>query len=350
MAKVLLDYPHRMAGHCGSGAVRDLMEWAGLGWVGVPSEALAFGIGGDLGLTYIRGRELQPPVYLVGRGSDLEVDALARLGAQVGLLSGDDAAEGWEWVKAELDAGRPTMVWADIGDLPYLRVRLRMSRHDIVLVGYDDEEQVAFVVDNDRAEVQRVPFDALARARSSTSFPAPTRHTTFRVRWPRTPPAWEDAVADALESAARRMLDGADGFPVSGPDTGLTMASGTAGVQLLADDVLCWQDRLGGEGAEQALRSLAVFVEKAGTGGGLFRRLQSSFCAEVADKAGCDAVGTAAQAYAECADAWSRLGELGSAEESVDWRVRHVAELAGSLHALERQAAQSLLEAAKAVR
>lgn len=350
MTRVLLDYPHRVAGHCGSGALRDLMEWAGLGWAGVPTEGLAFGVGGDLGFTYLRGSRLLPPVYLVGRGSDLEVDALARLGAQVELLSGDDPAEGWAWVKAELDAGRPTMVWADIGDLPYLRVRLRMSRHDIVLIGYDEEDRVAFVVDNDRAEVQRVPYEALARARSSTSFPEPTRHTTFRVRWPQSPPAWEDVVADALESAARRMLDGDDGFPVAAPLAGFTMASGTAGVQLLADDALRWPDRLGVEEADLALRSLAVFVEKAGTGGGLFRRLQSSFCTEVAERTGCDAAATAAGAYAACADAWSRLGALASSEEPVDARVRHVAELAELVHVLEREAAQSLLEAAKALR
>ncbi|MBR7206937.1 DUF4872 domain-containing protein, partial [Pseudomonas aeruginosa] len=28
------------------------------------------------------------------------------------------------------------------------------------------------------------PFDALARARSSMSFPQPTRHTTYRIAWP----------------------------------------------------------------------------------------------------------------------------------------------------------------------
>lgn len=55
MDRVLLDYPHRVVGHCGSGALRDLMESAGLGWDGVPSEGLAFGLGGDLGFTYVRG-------------------------------------------------------------------------------------------------------------------------------------------------------------------------------------------------------------------------------------------------------------------------------------------------------
>ena len=38
--RILLDYPHREAGHCGSGALRDLLEWAGLGWEEVPSSGV----------------------------------------------------------------------------------------------------------------------------------------------------------------------------------------------------------------------------------------------------------------------------------------------------------------------
>lgn len=350
MARVLLDYPHRMAGHCGSGALRDLMEWAGLAWDGTPSEHLAFGIGGDLGFTYLRGTDLVPPVYMVGRGSDLELDALSRLGAEVQVLSSEDPAEGWEWVRAELDAGRPTMVWADIGELPYLRVRLRMSRHDIVLIGYDDDERVAFVVDNDRAEVQRVPYEDLARARSSAAFPVPTRHTTFRVRWPDRTPVWRDAAVDALETAGRRMLDGANGFPVSSASAGSTAASGVAGMALFAEEILRWPDLLGVEGAEVALRSLVVFVEKAGTGGGLFRRLQAGFCQELAERYACAAAAAAARAYTACADTWSRLGADAVADATLDFRLRLVAKLARSVRDLEAEAAALLLETSKALR
>lgn len=41
-------YPHRMGGHCGSGAMRDLMEWTGLGFDGPPDEGLVFALGGAL--------------------------------------------------------------------------------------------------------------------------------------------------------------------------------------------------------------------------------------------------------------------------------------------------------------
>src|SRR3546814_13821533 len=58
-------YPHRIGGHCGSGALRDLLEWAGLGWDGPPSEGLVFALGGALGLSYVRSVGLFPPLYLV---------------------------------------------------------------------------------------------------------------------------------------------------------------------------------------------------------------------------------------------------------------------------------------------
>lgn len=72
-------YPHRIGGHCGSGALRDLLEWAGLGWDGPPSEGLVFTLGGALGLSYVRSVDLFPPLYLVGRGGELELDLPRRL-------------------------------------------------------------------------------------------------------------------------------------------------------------------------------------------------------------------------------------------------------------------------------
>lgn len=59
-------HPHRIGGHCGSGALRDLLEWAGLERDGPPSEGLVFTLGGALGLSYVRSVDLFPPLYLVG--------------------------------------------------------------------------------------------------------------------------------------------------------------------------------------------------------------------------------------------------------------------------------------------
>src|SRR3546814_20574217 len=97
--RVVSPYPHRLGGHCGSGAMRDLLEWAGLGWNGPPDEGLVFALSGSLDLAYVRDTELMPPIYLVGRGGDLETDLPMRLGAAVSVHATDDPREGWAWVR-----------------------------------------------------------------------------------------------------------------------------------------------------------------------------------------------------------------------------------------------------------
>lgn len=351
MSRVLLDYPHRGAGHCGSGALRDLLDWAGLGWDGPPDEGLVFGLGGGLGFAYLRVPGLVPPVYLVGRGGDLEVDLLARLGATVDLRRTDDPVLGWQWVRDELDDGRPVMVWADIAELPYLRVRLQMSRHDVVVIGYDDDEQVAYVVDNDREDVQSVPYDALARARSSTAFPEPTRHATFATTWPERLPDLAAVAADAFAASAASMrTGGADLVDRSLLPNGSVSGTGLAGVRALADDVATWADVVDGTTLESALRALPVFIEKAGTGGALFRRLQAACCHDVAARTGSAASRTAGGAYDRCAQAWYELGAAAVSDRRLADRARDAAAAARSLPTLEREASDALHAAADELR
>ena len=69
----LAGLPHRVAGHCGSGALRDLLEWAGLGWGRRRAKVWPSDWAAVLG-SPICGYLGSLPVYFVGRSSDLEVD------------------------------------------------------------------------------------------------------------------------------------------------------------------------------------------------------------------------------------------------------------------------------------
>ena len=338
------NYPHRMGGHCGSGALRDLLEWAGLGWDGPPGEGLVFGLGGGLSFMYMRVSELTPPIYLVGRNGDMELDFCHRLGIKTERRQTDDPDEGWRWVADEIDAGRPVMIWADIAELPYLRVRLSNTRHDIVVIGYDERRSVARVVDNDREEVQEVPLKALARARASHGFPDPNRHATYPIRFPDRLPELLPVARDAAASAARNMR-GTDATlfdPADLPADGV-VASGLKGVNIFVDDLATWGDSLTDDQLNASLRVLPVFVEKAGTGGGLFRRLEAEFCAEVARLTGDRSFARAADVLLDCANAWSRLATYAAADQ-LDWRalVVHAEQLPSS----EQRAVQALEEAA----
>src|SRR3954452_24576644 len=114
-------FPHRIAGHCGSGAFRDLLEFPGLSWCDEPmSEAMAFGLGGGLGCFFYELPDMNPPLYLVGRGGGLEKGVCEPLEIGLDLLLTDDPGEAWTSLRDELEAGRPTMVNADTAELVYL--------------------------------------------------------------------------------------------------------------------------------------------------------------------------------------------------------------------------------------
>ena len=139
-------------------------------------------------------------------------------GIDLDLRQTDDPAEGWRWLRDELDAGRPTMVWADIGHLEYLRVRLRMTMHDIVVTGYDEREGVAL---HRRQRPRRDPALLARRAGAGAQLARvpgaqPPRHLGDGLPGPALPDpraTVEATVRGAVENmrgGGRSLGDGAD--------------------------------------------------------------------------------------------------------------------------------------------
>jgi Butirosin biosynthesis protein H, N-terminal/Domain of unknown function (DUF4872) len=303
-ARVLLPLPHRRAGHCGSGAYRDLLEFHGLSWGEAPlSEGMAFGLGAGLGFAYVELPRMEPPVYLVGRTADLEKDICTHLGIGLDLRRTDDPDEGWAWLKAELDAGRPTMVWADIQHLEYLRVRLQMTMHDIVVCGYDEDEGVAFIADNDRDEIQRSTLDGLARARHSAAFPAPNRHATWVMDFPDGLPEPRPVIETVVRQSVENMTAGRGALDLGAEGMGLD------GVARFHESYPRWPE-LFGDKLGAALRGLRVFIVKAGTGGALFRSLHAEFLHDAAALLGEPGLADAGRVYDELAATYVALAAI----------------------------------------
>lgn len=295
-------FPHQMAGHCGSGALRDLLEFNGLDYGQGPlSEGVAFGLGGGLGFLYMEVPDLRPPVYLVGRTADMERDFAAHLGIGLEVRATADPREGWDWVRGEIDAGRPPMVWADIAELDYLRVRMTNTRHDIVIVDYDEDQQIALVADNDREELQRCSLESLARARNSNGFPGPNEHTTFIYQWPvdlRDPKA---AATAAIRRAVSNMLEGGESLVAMGDATGLS------GIEQFASSYPEWPSTFDPDTFSVAMKSLGVFITKAGTGGAMFRSLHAQFLRDMSELLGSSELSETADIYEQLTQTWIEL-------------------------------------------
>ena len=346
MTRVLLDYPHRIGGHCGSGALRDLCEWHELGWGETPDEGLVFALGGDLSFQYARLEDFQPPIYLVGRGGDLEVKMLRHIGAEATLWQTDDADLGWTRVQQQLDAGQPVLAWADIAELPYLNVRLQMSRHDIVIIGYDDELDVVYVVDNDREHVQAVPSQALRRARTSTGFPVPTRSATYDIRWPKALPDVAGVARVVVSDTVAMMTNAASSNDILG-NMGLACGgTGRDGLAAFAADIDAWPDVMTEQHLAVSLKVLPAFIEKAGTGGGLFRQLYSEGLRDLARLTRSNGLHLASDIYRNCSATWTQIARSCSDDaQSITVRAQALHRLAAHLVELETEGVEALRDA-----
>lgn len=296
-------FPHRLAGHCGSGALRDLLELHGLDYGNGPlSEGFAFGLGGGAGFLYFEMPGTPTPAYVVGRTADLESDVACTLDMGLEIRDTDDPAEGWATVRAAIDDGRPPLIWADIAELEYLRVRLTNTRHDIVIVDYDEDAGIAWVADNDREELQRCSLESLASARSSQGFPGANHHRVFLYDWPQRLRPAADAVDAALAITIDNMRDGGNGLGEIGGHTGL------AGVDAFTASYPEWPQRFG-DNVGPALAGLGLLIVKAGTGGAMFRSLQAGFLHDAAALLADERLTTAGDAYDRLAADWVALAE-----------------------------------------
>lgn len=294
-------FAHTKAGHCGSGALRDLLAFHGLDFGAGPlSEGMVFGLGGGLGFLYVDVPQMTPPVYLVGRTGTMEEDVARHLGVPLDVLETDDPAQGWGWVRDAIDAGRPPMVWADIAELEYLRVRMSNTRHDIVIVDYDEEAGVAWIADNDREELQRCSLASLAAARSSSAFPGPNHHRVYDYHWPGALGDPAAAIRAGLRTAAANMSGGGAAL------AGLQGSTGLDGVRAFTASYPGWPQAFG-DALPAALSGLRILIVKAGTGGAMFRSLHAGFLRDAAALLGDEGLRALTRTYDELADAWVAL-------------------------------------------
>lgn len=267
--RTLIDrYHNRTAGHCGSGAMRNLIQhYCGLD---LP-EGVVFGLGAGLDSIYFETRANQPPFMLFGRGATMEVDLAQTLGIDYSEQIEADDERAWQQVRDEVLAGRPTMLSGDIFYLDYREFKVHFPSHRFVLVGFDDEREEVYVADRTDEEIQTCSMQALRLSRNPpnamTTMNAWGRFASKTVRH-----GLPDACGMALRKTVERML-GMDASQMEylqalrGGSDGVC-ASGLNGLQALMDAVSTWPDR---DDAVTRLRYVDDAIIKFGTGGGFFR-------------------------------------------------------------------------------
>lgn len=292
--------PHTSGGHCASSAFRDLLEHRGLSFTGEPlSESMVFGLAAGLDFRFGTPERMDPPVWITGRSATLEGDLCAHIGAGAELRQTDDPELGWRWVAERLERGEPALIWADIHELDYLQVHLHNTWHDLIVVDHDPERGTATVLDYAFDEPQVCSLESLARARNADAMPAgPNRHATWFVEFPDALPDPHATIAEAIRRAVANMRPD----PETDPYRWLG-EPGLAGLAQFVNDFAAWPSRR--LDLREWLRRIRLLVERAGTGGALFRNLYAGFLAEAGELLADPALTEAADVYRRAAEAWS---------------------------------------------
>lgn len=256
-----LAIPHRPGRHCGSSAIRDLLEYHGT----TLTEAMCFGLGAGLGITYLQLPSAPVPFLVHVRSLGYEERVFQTLDIPFAWTSYGSIEEGAQALDELLDQRRPALLLTDIFHLPYFASRTHFPGHAIVAWQRQPENDSVLVTDTERPDAIAVPRAALARARfaelppffhAGNLFAPPNIHARLSV----------EQVSAAIRLNARLLLEG-------GPNAGL------AALDTWMADLGRWER----EGDWRWTTRFAYqIIERRGTGGGGFRKMYAEFLEEAA--------------------------------------------------------------------
>ncbi|MEH6519257.1 MAG: BtrH N-terminal domain-containing protein [Halioglobus sp.] len=303
--KVLIEnYRNLTAGHCGSGAMRNLIfHYCGLEL----DEGVVFGLGAGIDTVFFDYKAQEPPFMLFGRGSSMEADLADTLGIDYREQVQLDDDKAWEEVRAEIIEGRPTMLSGDILYLDYREYKVHFPAHRFVLLGFDDEREEVYIADRTREEIETCSMQALRTSRNP-----PEAISTYNAWGKFDSGARRHSLPEACGLALLKTVERMHGIDKSQQElmglasgnAGGTLEVGLNGLRTFSSQFSQWEELENASGYAQYVDNAIV---KYGTGGGFFRNHYAVFMTWAKEQRP-DLVSTVTVNLAqEAADRWNAL-------------------------------------------
>ncbi|MGE7841721.1 BtrH N-terminal domain-containing protein [Lysinibacillus sp. NPDC093712] len=290
---------HHMGSHCASTAMRTIF----LGYGYVFSEDLCFGLGSGLGFTYQKYQSVDY-YFFTGRNDSLEENAVGILGGYIETKRTDDPVVGWQWAKQWIDLGVPVILDLDMMYLPYMRDKLQIEQsfhfglHNAILVGYDEEKSVAFLLDYLWNDVIEVSLKDLENARNSKTSPIKPDNGLKAIVLPNRKRDINLVINEAIRTNIFRMK------------RPFAFKMGLPGIKLFAREIRMWKKMLPENERQTHAYMASMLFEKVGTGGGNFRRMYARYLKECATLTGNQEYLNSYKHYMELFRCWRQLAKL----------------------------------------
>jgi len=279
--------------HCETTATGTLLLQLGIQF----SEPMLFGLGEGLGFIYWNMKTMDFP-FIGGRiKTDLLTQNIAKnLNLELTVEETSSKQKAWDNVKELLDKGQVVGLKLDCYHLEYFSNPFHFAGHYAAIYGYDHEN--AFLVDTRQqgGEV-KTSLKSLTLARAEKGpMASKNLYYTLKQTSKRNNPDLKEIIPIAIKNNAIEYLDP--------PITNIAYK----GILKTSAEIVKWFNA--SKNIEHEFKLSAMIIEKAGTGGALFRNLYRDFLKESYELLELDKLKTGWEAFAEIATLWTTVSQL----------------------------------------
>lgn len=288
---IIKDYKAFKGQHCETTATGSLLKQLGIEL----SEPMLFGIGEGLGFVFWRMKTMDFP-FIGGRvkTDKLTENICKNLGLTLEVKETSSMKKAWKNVEEPLSNGEAVGLKLDCYHLDYFTNKIHFAGHYATLYGYDDD----FVYLNDTDQqgcLVKTSIDSLALARNEKG-PMSSKNLSFTIKKTKEIKDLKDIIEVSIRNNAETFLNP--------PIKNLCYK----GIIKTATEIKKWFHS--SEDIKTEFSTSAMLMERAGTGGALFRNLYRDFLKEGFEITGNKRILKGYQSFVESAKLWTEISEL----------------------------------------
>lgn len=277
--------------HCETTATGTLLRQIGIEF----SEPMLFGLGEGLGFIYWNMKTMDFP-FIGGRVKpDLLTQNLAKnLNLELTVKETSSRQKAWDQVKALLDNGQVVGLKLDCYHLEYFSNPFHFAGHYAAIYGYDHENTFLIDTRQQGGEV-KTSLKSLAMARAEKG-PMSSKNLHYTIRKTEQKSDLKKAILTAIRNNAAEYMNP--------PITNISYK----GILKTSTEIIKWFNT--SKDIEGEFKQAALLMEKAGTGGALFRNFYRDFLKESYELLQLDEIKTGHEAFTEIAELWTTVSQF----------------------------------------
>jgi len=277
--------------HCETTATGSLLYQLGIEF----SEPMLFGLGEGLGYIIWNMKIMDFP-FIGGRVKpDILTENLCRnLNLNLEIKETSSLKKAWSNIEDPLQEGKAVGLKLDCYHLEYFTTKIHFAGHYVAMYGYD--EKFSYLIDTkQQGGTVKTTLENLALARNEKG-PMSSKNKSFTIEQNNDLPDLKKVIQQAIFNNATEYLNP--------PIKNLYYK----GIKKTATEIKKWFNT--SKDIKWEFQTSAMLLERAGTGGALFRNLYRDFLKESSEKLDIPALHIAYEDFKTIATLWTKISNL----------------------------------------